>query len=313
MIQFLDFANDPANQPTYVHCEAGKGRTGCAVASYRMGIQGWTDAQALEDAKKFGLQLESQITFLSKSFYPDLRLGKFPPYPIGLTKAGTGPWALPSKGQWTNDAHGVKSDPINVYAFGPFDALEKALLAGGWSRAADNKFANNAKYIGSAVEWGGVKAEDVVAHLMNRVPGVHVPEMKLEKDDQKVVASMPVSQQTLDGRPFVAAYECANNPVGGRHHIRVFDAPQNDDKGRLVWAIAATQDVGIMFDPKRPEQGFMNHRVAANSDGERDFLTQALRSGGGKIETTVAIEYGGKNQYGVGPGDSQVVLAVFGA
>src|SRR5205823_12081712 len=119
-----------------------------------------------------------------------------------------------------------------------------------------------------------------------RVSGVNVAEEKAEKDDPEVVALKPVPQQAVDGRPFVAGYEWANNPVGGRHHIRVFDAPQNDDKGRLVWAIAATQDVGIMFDPKRPEQGFMNHRVAANTDGEREFLTQALRSGGGKIEMT---------------------------
>lgn len=45
MKKFLDFANDPAHQPTYVHCEAGKGRTGCAVACYRMAIQGWTGHQ----------------------------------------------------------------------------------------------------------------------------------------------------------------------------------------------------------------------------------------------------------------------------
>ena len=73
-----------------------------------------------------------------------------PPALEAMRNAGTGPWALPSKGQWTNDAHGVKSDPVNVYAFGPFDALQKALLKGGWTRAMDNKFANNAKYIGSA-------------------------------------------------------------------------------------------------------------------------------------------------------------------
>lgn len=81
MKQFLDFANDPANQPTYVHCEAGKGRTGCAVACYRMGIQGWSDQQAVDDGKKFGLQLESQITWLQKTIYPDLQAGKLAPFP----------------------------------------------------------------------------------------------------------------------------------------------------------------------------------------------------------------------------------------
>src|SRR5260370_20588910 len=64
MKQFLDFTNDPANQPTYVHCEAGMCRTGGSLACCRMGMQGWTADQAVEDGKKFGLQLESQITFL---------------------------------------------------------------------------------------------------------------------------------------------------------------------------------------------------------------------------------------------------------
>jgi protein tyrosine phosphatase (PTP) superfamily phosphohydrolase (DUF442 family) len=82
MKQFLDFANDPAHQPTYVHCEAGKGRTGCAVACYRMGIQDWTDQQAIDDGKKFGLQLESQISWLSKVFYAHLKGGKLAPYPL---------------------------------------------------------------------------------------------------------------------------------------------------------------------------------------------------------------------------------------
>ena len=310
MVQFLDFAHDPAHQPTYVHCEAGKGRTGCAVASYRMAIQKWSDAQALEDAKKFGLQLDKQIAFV-KSFYAALRAVKYPPYPIGSAPPA-GLWKLPAQGQWTADAHGAKSDPVNVYAFGPFDAFERAVLKGGWTPAMDNKLANNANYIGSAVEFEGVKAEDAIARLCERIPGVHVPEMKVDEDDEKVVASMPVSMQTLDGRPFVAAYECANNPVGGRHHIRVFDARAKDRQGRAVWAVAATQDVGIMFDPKRPEQGFMNHRVAANTDGERDFLTRALRSAGATIEIGGPIQYGAKNQYGVGPGDSRVAQALFG-
>ena len=126
-----------------------------------------------------------------------------------------------------------------------------------------------------------------------------------------MVASMPVSKQSLEGKVFRAAYEFANNPVGGRHHIRVFDTGRADDKGRPVWATAATQDIGIMFDPKRPEQGFMNHRVARNTDGERDFLGNALKSGGAQLELAGPIDYGGKNQYGCGPGDCKVVLAAF--
>ncbi|TMA32945.1 MAG: hypothetical protein E6J88_01535 [Deltaproteobacteria bacterium] len=219
MVQFLDFAHDPAHQPTYVHCEAGKGRTGCAVASYRMAIQKWSDAQALEDAKKFGLQLDKQIAFV-KSFYAALRAVKYPPYPIGSAPPA-GLWKLPAQGQWTADAHGAKSDPVNVYAFGPFDAFERAVLEGGWTRAMDNKLANNANYIGSAVEFEGVKAEDAIARLCERIPGVHVPEMKVDEDDEKVVASMPVSGGRPAPHPRVRrAREGPAGPrgVGGRGH-----------------------------------------------------------------------------------------------
>jgi hypothetical protein len=309
---FLDFANDLAHQPTYVHCEAGKGRTGCAVACYRMAIDGWTDDAAIDEGKKFGLQLDSQIHWLSATFHASLSSGQLHPYPIGSQAPQSKSWRLPAQGQWTLDAHGQKCDPVNVYAFGAFDSLERALLGAGWTRAAANNLANNARYVGDAVEWAGVKAEDAVARLLDRAPGAHVPELQVAKDDAKVVASMPVSQQQLAGKPFTAAYEFANNPVGGRHHIRVFETGEQDAQGRVVWAIAATQDVGIMFDPKRPEQGFMNHRVAADTDVERAFLANALKSAGARVEDQGPLEYGPKNQYGYGPGDSKVAEAAFG-
>ncbi len=79
MQQFLDFATTPANQPTYVHCEAGKGRTGCAVACYRMAVQHWTLADALADAQKNGLGLPNQTRFL-RDFDAALTAGKIDGY-----------------------------------------------------------------------------------------------------------------------------------------------------------------------------------------------------------------------------------------
>jgi hypothetical protein len=80
MKQFLDFATDPANSPAYVHCEAGKGRTGVAVASYRMAVQGWPPEVAIAEAKKLGLALPNQIDFLQQ-FGADLSAGKIEGYP----------------------------------------------------------------------------------------------------------------------------------------------------------------------------------------------------------------------------------------
>src|SRR5262249_18062169 len=41
MIVFLQYVTKKENRPAYVHCEAGVGRTGMAVAIYRMAVQGW--------------------------------------------------------------------------------------------------------------------------------------------------------------------------------------------------------------------------------------------------------------------------------
>ena len=80
MKEFLDFAVDPATQQTYVHCEAGMGRTGVAVACYRMAVQRWDIEATLQDAEKFGLQLENQIEFL-RHFDEQLHAGKIAGYP----------------------------------------------------------------------------------------------------------------------------------------------------------------------------------------------------------------------------------------
>ena len=80
MKQFLDFATKPANQPCYVHCEAGKGRTGVATACYRMAVEGWTADQALAEGRKLGLVLPNQTQFVRK-FAKQLAAGQISGYP----------------------------------------------------------------------------------------------------------------------------------------------------------------------------------------------------------------------------------------
>ena len=80
MTRFLDFATDPKNQPCYVHCQAGKGRTGVAVACYRMAVEGWPPEKALAEAKAFGLKLPDQVDFILQ-FGADLSAGKLAGYP----------------------------------------------------------------------------------------------------------------------------------------------------------------------------------------------------------------------------------------
>jgi len=73
MLQFIAFVR--ANPPTYVHCEAGKGRTGTAVACYRIVVEGWTAERAIAEAKQFGLAMPNQIAFLEQ-FAADFAAGR---------------------------------------------------------------------------------------------------------------------------------------------------------------------------------------------------------------------------------------------
>ena len=81
MKQFLDFATQPANQPVYVHCEQGRGRTGVAAAVYRMAVQGWTPARALAEADRFKLGIPAQRQFI-RSFGAALAEGRVKGYPL---------------------------------------------------------------------------------------------------------------------------------------------------------------------------------------------------------------------------------------
>jgi protein tyrosine phosphatase (PTP) superfamily phosphohydrolase (DUF442 family) len=79
--QFLDFVTNPANQPAYVHCEAGQGRTGVMSAAYRMAVDGWTPQAAITEAKQMGMKLPDQLQFLQQ-FGKDLQAGKIAGYPL---------------------------------------------------------------------------------------------------------------------------------------------------------------------------------------------------------------------------------------
>jgi hypothetical protein len=49
VVKFLRIATTPAMQPVLVHCQHGSDRTGMMVAIYRIAIEGWTKAQAMDE------------------------------------------------------------------------------------------------------------------------------------------------------------------------------------------------------------------------------------------------------------------------
>jgi protein-tyrosine phosphatase len=58
--EFIRLVKDVSNQPVFVHCEAGRGRTGVMVACYRIAVENWNVDDAIVEAKGFGLVILTQ-------------------------------------------------------------------------------------------------------------------------------------------------------------------------------------------------------------------------------------------------------------
>ena len=63
-----------------MHCQQGKGRTGVAVAPYRMAVKGQSVEAALAEAQRFGTKLPNQLEAI-KTFGAELSAGAVLGYP----------------------------------------------------------------------------------------------------------------------------------------------------------------------------------------------------------------------------------------
>ncbi|HXT89354.1 MAG TPA: hypothetical protein VN714_08850, partial [Trebonia sp.] len=88
--EILDLLSQPDSGLTYVHCEAGKARTGVVIACYRMAVMGWSAADALTEAVNFGCSVPGQQAFIRE--FGELLLaggpaaGRYPLLPPGSVK-----------------------------------------------------------------------------------------------------------------------------------------------------------------------------------------------------------------------------------
>jgi protein tyrosine phosphatase (PTP) superfamily phosphohydrolase (DUF442 family) len=73
---FLKIAGAPENQPVYVHCEQGVGRTGVMCAAFRIAHDGWSADQAVAEAKQMGIASDDQVQFI-RQFAADFAAGKY--------------------------------------------------------------------------------------------------------------------------------------------------------------------------------------------------------------------------------------------
>ena len=73
---FLKLVNDKANQPVYVHCEQGVGRTGIMSAAWRISHDGLTADQAIDEARKMGMKSSNQEQFI-RQFASDFAAGAY--------------------------------------------------------------------------------------------------------------------------------------------------------------------------------------------------------------------------------------------
>ncbi|MGD0871536.1 MAG: LssY C-terminal domain-containing protein [Bryobacteraceae bacterium] len=133
------------------------------------------------------------------------------------------------------------SDITNLLLVGTEDTLRRAFAEAGWSGAAS----------------------------LN-------PLSKLETlralGEDRGYSEAPVSVLLLDGKPPDLVFEKTNNTFARRHHLRIWRRP-GSFRGKPVWAVAATHDIGI--DLSEAERTFI-HRIDSQIDRERDKVVDDL-------------------------------------
>jgi tyrosine-protein phosphatase SIW14 len=77
VVRFLKIVTDEERTPVFVHCRRGADRTGVMCAVYRIVVQGWSKAEAIEEMTKGGFGFypgwKSLIEYVSKLDIEDIK------------------------------------------------------------------------------------------------------------------------------------------------------------------------------------------------------------------------------------------------
>jgi hypothetical protein len=133
------------------------------------------------------------------------------------------------------------SDITNLLLVASPDALRRAFADAGWSGAAGLTPLSKFETLRAVVEDRGY-------------------------------SEAPVSVLLLDGNPPDLVFEKTLNTFARRHHLRIWRRPASF-RGKPVWAVAATHDIGIDLSPA--ERTFI-HRIDPQIDRERDKVVNDL-------------------------------------
>lgn len=169
---------------------------------------------------------------------------------------------------------GLLGDPVNLAFLGDGEQIERALRAGGWTRADPVTLASSWRIISSTV----------------RGRSYH---------------EAPVSPLFLFGRQQDFAYqqEVDGNPAQ-RHHVRFWKCPDGwllPGGRRVDWLAAGTFDtrVGLSLFTLQ-----VTHKIDANTDVERDHIVATVTAGDPRVTVDVIRDFSTGYHARNGGGDS---------
>ncbi|WP_373418205.1 LssY C-terminal domain-containing protein [Arthrobacter sp. BF1] len=171
---------------------------------------------------------------------------------------------------------GLLGDPINLAIIGSEAQLHEAMTRAGWIRADPVTLRSSWRIVTSTV-------------------------LRQSYDEA------PVSPLLLFGHPQDLAYqqEVAGNPAK-RHHVRFWRCPEGwmlPGGHRVDWMAAGTFDRAVGFSIFTLQ---LTHKIAADTDTERDHIVRTLQQGEQDIEVRVIKEFSSGYHSRNGGGDTIV-------